>query len=238
MQNGRRSRRSSRPIASRLLLSRPGCYRYGTGLLLESDRRRARVAADPFPRNHIVRATEVAGDTLRIEGDGPNGAFSVNAQQVVNATWERRAALDCKMGIPPPQGLLYRLKYRVMVRAPGDAARSIGDDGGGTSTGRMWRYVRKATPIFPGHPTGLRGWTSDIEPPRLWDEPCRGNPPADTAREVGQCALRYIDEWYPGIADTAASWVSMPARSWQSATQMWMMQRVACTTAPALASHL
>jgi hypothetical protein len=53
------------------------------------------------------------------------------------------------------------------------------------------------------YPTGLRGWTSEIEPPRLWDEPCRGNPPAEIAREVGQCALRYIDEWYPGIANSS-----------------------------------
>jgi glycerol-3-phosphate dehydrogenase len=71
-----------------------------------------------FRHSHTVRAIEVIGDTLRVEGDGPNGPFSFCAQQVVNATWERRAALDYAMGIAPPQGLLHRLKYRVMVRVP------------------------------------------------------------------------------------------------------------------------
>jgi glycine/D-amino acid oxidase-like deaminating enzyme len=155
-----------------------------------------------FRDSHTVRATEVIGDTLRIEGDGPDGAFSIYAQQVVNATWERRAALDCGMGIAPPQGLLYRLKYRVMVRVP--AAMQHGP----SATMVIGRYgdvvIRpRGDTYLSWYPTGLRGWTSEIEPPRLWDEPCRGNPPADIAREVGQCALRYIDEWYPGIANSS-----------------------------------
>jgi hypothetical protein len=45
----------------------------------------------------------------------------------------------------------------------------------------------------------MRGWTSEIEPPRAWDEACRGKPAADIAREVGVLALRNIDQWYPGI---------------------------------------
>ena len=155
-----------------------------------------------FRDHHTVRATEVIGDMLRIQGDGPNGAFSIYAQQVVNATWERRAALDCRMGIEPPQGLLHRLKYRVMVRVPPAMQH------GPSATMVVGRYgdvvIRpRGDTYLSWYPTGLRGWTSEIEPPRLWDEPCRGNPPADIAREVGQCALRYIDEWYPGIANSS-----------------------------------
>ncbi len=154
-----------------------------------------------FRNRHAVRAIEVFGDTLRIEGDGPNGAFSIPAQQVVNATWERRAALDCGMGIAPPQGLLHRLKYRVMVQLP--AAMQHGP----SATMVVGRYgdvvIRpQGDSYLSWYPTGLRGWTSEIEPPRSWDEPCRGNPPANIAREVGQCALRYIDEWYPGISNS------------------------------------
>ncbi|MEA2539869.1 MAG: hypothetical protein QOH35_1235 [Acidobacteriaceae bacterium] len=155
-----------------------------------------------FRGGQTIRATEVMGDRLRVEGDGPNGAFSICAQQVVNATWERRAALDCGMGIAPPQGLLHRLKYRVMVRVP--AAMQQGP----SATMVVGRYgdvvIRpQGDTYLSWYPTGLRGWTSEIEPPRLWDEPCRGNPPAEIAREVGQCALRYIDEWYPGIANSS-----------------------------------
>jgi glycine/D-amino acid oxidase-like deaminating enzyme len=154
-----------------------------------------------FRGSHTVRNIEVIGDTLRVEGDSTNGAFSIDAQQVVNATWERRAALDCRMGIAPPQGLLHRLKYRVMVRVPPAMQH------GPSATMVMGRYgdvvIRpRGDTYLSWYPTGLRGWTSEIEPPRLWDEPCRGNPPADIAGEVGECALRYIDQWYPGIANS------------------------------------
>jgi glycine/D-amino acid oxidase-like deaminating enzyme len=163
-----------------------------------------------FRTRHTVRAIEVIGDRLRVEGDGPQGAFSICAQQVVNATWERRAALDRRMGIAPPQGLLHRLKYRVMVRVP--AAMQHGP----SATMVVGRYgdvvIRpQGDTYLSWYPTGLRGWTSEIEPPRLWDEPCRGNPPAEIAREVGQCALRYIGEWYPGIAQSSIAAVDAGA---------------------------
>ncbi len=148
---------------------------------------------------HRVRAIERSGDVLRVEGDGPEGAFAISASQVVNATWERRAALDLGVGLAPPEGLLHRLKYRVLVRVP--AALQCGP----SVTMVLGRYGDVV--IRPGglaylswYPAGLQGWTHEIEPPCAWDEPCRGNPPADVAHEVGALVLRSINEWYLGIA--------------------------------------
>jgi glycine/D-amino acid oxidase-like deaminating enzyme len=147
---------------------------------------------------HCVRAIQ-SGDGLSVEGDGPNGSFVINADQVVNVTWERRSALDRGMGLAPSPDLLHRLKYRVLVRVPPEMKR------GPSATMVLGRYgdvvIRpEGLSYLSWYPTGMRGWTSEIEPPRAWDEACRGTPAAGIAREVGALALRYIDEWYPGIA--------------------------------------
>lgn len=136
-----------------------------------------------------------------MEGDGPDGAFSLSASQVVNATWEGRAVLDRGMGLVPPPGLLYRLKYRVLVSVP--AAMEYGP----SVTMVLGRYgdvvIRpQGLTFLSWYPAGLRGWTSDIEPSPAWREPCRGNSPPDLAREISALTLRSIDEWYPGIANS------------------------------------
>jgi hypothetical protein len=56
---------------------------------------------------------------FRIGETGPWGR-GVFRQQLVNATWERRSALDRQVGIAPPRDLLHRLKYRVIARLPAD----------------------------------------------------------------------------------------------------------------------
>lgn len=162
-----------------------------------------------FRGGHCIRTIE-RGNSLRIEGDGPEGKFALKADQVVNATWERRAALDRGMGLAARPGLLHRLKFRVLARVPAEMER------GPSATMVLGRYGDVV--IRPGglsylswYPTGMRGWTSEIEPPRAWDEACRGTPDAEVAREVSEFALRHIDEWYPGIGRSCIALVDAGA---------------------------
>jgi glycine/D-amino acid oxidase-like deaminating enzyme len=157
-----------------------------------------------------VRHIERSVDLLRVEGDGPDGCFAVSASQVVNATWEGRAVLDRGMGLPPPPGLLHRLKYRVLVQVP-EAMQH-----GPSVTMVLGRYgdvvIRpEGLTFLSWYPAGLQGWTNDIEPPPAWNEPCRGNPPPDLAREISALILRSIDEWYPGIANSRVAVVDAGA---------------------------
>lgn len=162
-----------------------------------------------FRGGHCIHAIE-RGDVLRIEGEGSEGRFAITADQVVNATWERRAALDRGVGLAASPGLLHRLKFRVLARVPSEMER------GPSATMVLGRYGDVV--IRPGglsylswYPTGMRGWTSEIEPPRAWDEACRGSPKAEVAREVSQFALRHIDEWYPGIGRSGIALVDAGA---------------------------
>jgi len=152
-----------------------------------------------FLPSRTVREIADTGGGYRVAGDGADGAWCLHARQVVNATWERRLALDQQVGLAPPTDLLHRLKYRVLARLP-DELR-----GAPSVTMVLGRYgdvvVRPdGTAYLSWYPVGLRGWTHDIEPPRAWDAACRGEVPEDEARDIAGRIQGAIDAWYPGIA--------------------------------------
>ena len=173
---------------------------------------RRAVRASPFVDfrgNHCVRNIE-RGGVLRVEGTGPKGRFAINADQVINVTWERRPALDRRIGIAPSSALLHRLKFRVLVRVPAKLKR------GPSATMVLGRYgdvvIRPiGLSYLSWYPTGVRGWTSKIEPPRAWDEACRGKPSVSLAKKVGVLALQNIDRWYPGIGKSRIALVDAGA---------------------------
>ena len=151
-----------------------------------------------FLPSRNVRAVAEDADGFVVEGDGADGPWRVLARQVVNATWERRLALDRQIGIAPPTDLLHRLKYRVIARLPAELR------GAPSVTMVLGRYgdvvVRPdGTAYLSWYPAGLRGWTHEIEPPLDWEAPCRGLVPAASADQIGAEILGAIDAWYPGI---------------------------------------
>lgn len=153
-----------------------------------------------FLPGRTVRAVGAMDDGYRIGGDGPDGAWSIDAAQVVNATWERRVALDAQLGLPAPDGLLHRLKYRVIVRLP---ERLRGAPSVSMVLGRYGDLVVRpdGTAYLSWYPAGLRGWSHDSEPPADWDGPCRGEPPEEMRRTVRAGILAGMAAWFPGIAD-------------------------------------
>ncbi|HYM82341.1 MAG TPA: FAD-dependent oxidoreductase [Candidatus Limnocylindria bacterium] len=162
---------------------------------------RRAVAESPnitFLPSHVVRVISEESDGYRIEGDGTEGPWCIWANQVVNATWERRLALDRQLGIPPPENLLHRLKFRVIGRLPVElrGAPSVS-----MVLGRFGDIVvrRDGTAYLSWYPAGLRGWSHDIEPPAEWDPACRGEVSPLLSREIAADILAGIDAWYPGI---------------------------------------
>lgn len=203
--DGLARRLEAREIAARFSLAHVAAGFLTRELAIDPDRLalRLRQAIDRAPGlsflpSRRVRSIERSGDGFKVEGDGPMGAWSLRAAQVVNATWERRSALDQQLGISPPTGLLHRLKYRVIATLP-DALR-----GAPSVTMVLGRYgdvvVRPdGTAYLSWYPAGLRGWSQETEPPRDWDGSCRGEGDASVRREIGESILAGIDAWYPGI---------------------------------------
>jgi hypothetical protein len=152
-----------------------------------------------FLPSHLARVIEEETGGFRVEGDGPAGPWRIQAHQVVNATWERRLALDRQLGISPPENLLHRLKFRVIARLP---AELRGAPSVSMVLGRYGDIVVRSdgTAYLSWYPVGLRGWSHDVEPPEDWNPACRGDVPAALAREIAMGIMEGIDAWFPGIA--------------------------------------
>jgi len=199
-----------RPLTGDELASRFDTARFAAGfatseLAIDTERLAAelRKALAASPRIQLLasrRATAIAREKegFRVEGEGRGGPWRIRARQVVNASWERRLGFDRQLGIAPPPDLLHRLKFRVIVRLPGElhGAPSVS-----MVLGRYGDVVIRfdGTAYLSWYPSGLRGWSADVEPPRAWDAACRGEVDRDVAREVAASVLNAIDAWYPGI---------------------------------------
>lgn len=151
-----------------------------------------------FLPSHRVRSVEAKGDGFAVGGDSPSGAWRIEARQVVNATWERRLALDRQLGLEPPKDLLHRLKYRVLARLPEDLRHAPSVS---MVLGRYGDVVVRPEGLayLSWYPAGLRGWSHDIEPPADWEGPCRGEVAKDMAREVEGAIRSGIAGWYRGF---------------------------------------
>lgn len=159
----------------------------------------ARAANITFLPSHAARAISEEQDGFCVEGDGPGGAWSIRAHQVVNAMWERRLGLDRQLGIPPPEHLLHRLKFRVIGRIPQElrAAPSVS-----MVLGRYGDIVIRfdGTAYLSWYPAGLRGWSHDLEPPEDWNAACRGEVSPSQALEIASEIQTGIADWCPGMA--------------------------------------
>lgn len=144
-----------------------------------------------------VDAVTASSNGYLISGTSREGSFQLEAEQVVNASWERRAAFDAEFGIRPLGDLLHRLKYRVIGMLPSSLA------GGPSVTMVLGRYgdvvVRpNGSGFFSWYPVCLQGWTNESEPPRMWDEPCRGDVPPAMSQSIAEQTLSAIGSWYMG----------------------------------------
>jgi len=59
---------------------------------------------------------------------------------------------------------------------------------------------RDGTAYLSWYPSALRGWTHDLDPPREWDAPCRGEVEPAVARQISEGILSGIGGWYTGMS--------------------------------------
>ncbi len=66
-----------------------------------------------------VRQVTRTASGFRVDGTSADGAgWSLGCDQVVNALWDGRLAIDGGLGLRPDRPWVHRLKYRVMVTLP------------------------------------------------------------------------------------------------------------------------
>jgi len=146
-----------------------------------------------------VHSVDARNGLWRVEGNSPDGSWQLDADQVVNALWENRLAIDKTAGLTVEPGWLYRLKYRVIASLP---HRLHGAPSATMVLGRYGDVVIRAdgTAYLSWYPSGLRGWTHDLVPPDSWNGACRGEVGQRDFQAIAGDIIRGIDDWYPGIA--------------------------------------
>lgn len=172
---------------------------------IDTDRLADALATHTLVREELtwLGGTRVHGFTrtaegFRVEAERDGAALSLPADLVVNATWERRCALDRTLGIEPPADILHRLKYRVIARLPEAWRRAPSMT---MVTGPFGDIVirRDGTAFLSWYPVGRTGWSTQTEPPRAWDRPSRGQPDPAVAAQVSAGILAALDLYYVGI---------------------------------------
>ena len=131
---------------------------------------RARIDTDPridVRLGHEVEGVRNGDGTIIVQGSSQGEAFAEGFDQVVNALWEGRLAIDAKMGLVPNRPWLHRLKYGITLNGPGAdrAPRSCTVISG--PFGEVVNYP-DGTIYLTWYPHCVTEFSSDIAPP-LWD---------------------------------------------------------------------
>lgn len=131
---------------------------------------RARIGADPLIEvrlGHEVDGVSRDGSRLKVVGRSAGSAFSESFDQVANALWEGRLAVDARMGFSPGRPWLHRLKYGISLRSPPEAASPKSCTIISGPFGEVVNYP-DGTLYLTWYPDCVRELSSEITPPR-WD---------------------------------------------------------------------
>ena len=138
---------------------------------------------------------------LEVEFSGGNLQRQLLANQVVNATWANRLAIDSEFGLEVKRGWVHRLKYRIITQLP----RCFFNAPSATVVvGRYGDVVIRPdlTAYLSWYPAAMRGWSHDLSPPDTWERDCREQAEPELARNLAKQVIDSIDAWYPGIKNS------------------------------------
>jgi len=108
-----------------------------------------------------VRGVERSGAAFDVEFE--NGARPRRARydQVVNALWDSRLAVDRTVGLEPPRPWLWRVKHYVRLRAA-----KVNVPSSTIVLGAFGDVVAHRRDVYlSGYPVGLQGRSTELEPP-------------------------------------------------------------------------
>lgn len=148
---------------------------------------------------HTVKSIMRTPHGFRVEGARADGSgWTRKAGIVVNCLWEGRLRLDRQMGVIPQRRWVYRLKYRVLGELPVNLARLPSLTMVLGSYGDIVVYPSART-YLSWYPACMKGWCTDLTPPRSWESVCAGQVESELATAVAHEALTAFNDIVPGI---------------------------------------
>jgi glycine/D-amino acid oxidase-like deaminating enzyme len=166
--------------------------------------RRAAAAAENV---ELYRGHEVVGVSRRawgfhVEGVRNDGSsWSIDGDQVVNALWDGRLAIDEAMGLRAPFPWVHRLKYRMLVELP-PRLRSLPSMTFVLGAfGDIVTYPDSPTYVS-WYPECMQGWSTDLRPPQEWEAVCSDHLDGQAAEPIANRILSAFDRYVPGLIES------------------------------------
>jgi hypothetical protein len=163
---------------------------------------RQAVASNPRIRlclNHCVNEVARTSSGFACRGVREDAVrFVLEGDQVVNALWEGRLAIDDQLGLRPERPWVHRLKVRILVELPAhlrslpSVTFVLGPFGDVVS-------YEHGPACVSWYPECLAGWSHDLQPPFEWNALCRGEVPGRQTVDRAHQALSAFDRWVPGL---------------------------------------
>jgi glycine/D-amino acid oxidase-like deaminating enzyme len=128
---------------------------------------RKRVAEEPRIKlrlGRLVTGVSRQGDAIVVTGEGSEGISSEPFDQVVNALWEGRLAIDRQMGLEPDRPWLHRLKHGVSFTLPKDSEPPPSATFISGPFGEVVSYPDGLT-YLTWYPECIKGYSSELTPP-------------------------------------------------------------------------
>ena len=151
-------------------------------------RLRARIADEPLVEvrtGHRVEAVKRRADDLfEVTGSMPGQAgeeWEDSFDQVVNALWGGRMAVDATLGLRPGRPWLHRLKYGVSVRWPDRLAPPPSVTVVSGPFGELVSYPDRTT-YLTWYPACVLGYATELSPPATWETHPQGETRAEIVR--------------------------------------------------------
>lgn len=156
-----------------------------------------------FRGDRTVKHVERGTNGFLVEGWSAQGIWQENSDQVVNAAWDGRPAIDHSMGIGDQEGLLHRLKYRVIAQTPREL---LGAHSATIVLGPYGDIVIRpdGSAYLSWYPLALNGWSHDLLPPQDWMAACQGIVSTDDFERMAKGFCSALDDWMPGMGKARA----------------------------------
>ena len=117
---------------------------------------------------------------------------------LVNCLWESRLHFDGQLGIHPDRKWVYRLKHRILGKAPSHIASLDSFTCVLGAFGDLVNYDQDLT-YLSWYPACMSGWSSEINTPGVWEDACNGKLNLEENKVWIYKALQEMDNFLPGM---------------------------------------
>lgn len=152
-----------------------------------------------FLGHHEIKEISKLSYGYKVTGsNGVTEKWNMDCGVLVNCLWENRLFFDQQLGIQPSRNWVYRLKHRILGKAPS----SIASTGSFTfvlgAFGDVVNYDNQLT-YLSWYPACMSGWSSDLTTPETWENACNGKMQLEENRHWVEKALEELDSFFPGM---------------------------------------